>query len=640
MVSLALAALLAGAAIQPNELVQVADLSGLSVSPDGRWLAYRVQRPCVVTNRIETAWYVLPVAGGMPRKLADAGEALLNGAGVAEEEVPIWTVDSGSFVVRAAIDGQVQLWRVALDGDAAPLTAEPGDVSMAVIDPATGALAYRTGEPRARLNDLDRQSREKGVVVGPDVDLAIGAGSGGRYLGQEVPVRITGRWFERVPRSTPVGPVRLWSPPAGQARVTFARPAGTLPIAPALETRLCGKDRCSGDRLIAALAIGDALLVTRQAESGVQSLWRYAQGGTGRLLYRSRGTLGGGRMPVPACATGSRRVFCVEAEADQPPRLVAIDLESGRAELLHDPNAELRTRTSGRAEPLRLQAGQATASAYLIPARAGVRSGPAPLVITYYRCDGFLRGGVGDELPIWSLADAGIAVLCINRAPFDIDAKTKIAELETAQRLVAAAIAQLADRQLVDPARVGMHGLSFGSEVVCWIASHSRLLAAAAIATGQLEPAFYWYYALPGRDGAEILRRFWGLGDPASTSERWAKIAPAKRAAQIRTPLLMQLPELEARWSLELFTRLKQLERPVEMVVFPGAAHIKSEPRQKVAAYRRNLDWFRFWLAGEQDPSPESTAQYARWRELRAAPAQPPMLPTQSSASASSSSRK
>jgi hypothetical protein len=29
------------------------------------------------------------------------------------------------------------------------------------------------------------------------------------------------------------------------------------------------------------------------------------------------------------------------------------------------------------------------------------------------------------------------------------------------------------------------------------------------------------------------------------------------------------------------------------------------------------VDWFRFWLKGEEDPDPAKVEQYARWRELR-----------------------
>jgi hypothetical protein len=30
-----------------------------------------------------------------------------------------------------------------------------------------------------------------------------------------------------------------------------------------------------------------------------------------------------------------------------------------------------------------------------------------------------------------------------------------------------------------------------------------------------------------------------------------------------------------------------------------------------------NVDWFAFWLKGEEDADPAKTEQYIRWRELR-----------------------
>jgi hypothetical protein len=31
----------------------------------------------------------------------------------------------------------------------------------------------------------------------------------------------------------------------------------------------------------------------------------------------------------------------------------------------------------------------------------------------------------------------------------------------------------------------------------------------------------------------------------------------------------------------------------------------------------RNLDWFRFWLQGYEDPDESKRPQYVRWRALR-----------------------
>jgi hypothetical protein len=36
-----------------------------------------------------------------------------------------------------------------------------------------------------------------------------------------------------------------------------------------------------------------------------------------------------------------------------------------------------------------------------------------------------------------------------------------------------------------------------------------------------------------------------------------------------------------------------------------------------MASQGGTVDWFRFWLQGEEDPDPAKAEQYARWRELR-----------------------
>ena len=33
--------------------------------------------------------------------------------------------------------------------------------------------------------------------------------------------------------------------------------------------------------------------------------------------------------------------------------------------------------------------------------------------------------------------------------------------------------------------------------------------------------------------------------------------------------------------------------------------------------FERQMDWFRFWLRGEEDPTASKQAQYRRWRQLR-----------------------
>ena len=100
------------------------------------------------------------------------------------------------------------------------------------------------------------------------------------------------------------------------------------------------------------------------------------------------------------------------------------------------------------------------------------------------------------------------------------------------------------------------------------------------------------------------------------TPERWRQLSPAANVDRIRAPLLMQMPEQEARSAIELHARLTNSTTPVELYVFPEAPHLKFLPRHKLAAYERNLDWFRYWLQGYVDPDPLKAAQYRRWEAL------------------------
>jgi hypothetical protein len=81
------------------------------------------------------------------------------------------------------------------------------------------------------------------------------------------------------------------------------------------------------------------------------------------------------------------------------------------------------------------------------------------------------------------------------------------------------------------------------------------------------------------------------------------------------TPLLIQSPDQEAMVSLEAFKALKHYGVPVEWYVYPGEGHIKFQPRNKYFVYQRNLDWMKFWLKNEEDPSKQE--QYKRWRAMR-----------------------
>ncbi len=53
------------------------------------------------------------------------------------------------------------------------------------------------------------------------------------------------------------------------------------------------------------------------------------------------------------------------------------------------------------------------------------------------------------------------------------------------------------------------------------------------------------------------------------------------------------------------------------MLYLPDGAHILVKPWEQMTSEQASVDWFCFWLKGEEDPDPAKADQYTRWRELR-----------------------
>src|ERR1700691_4243554 len=67
----------------------------------------------------------------------------------------------------------------------------------------------------------------------------------------------------------------------------------------------------------------------------------------------------------------------------------------------------------------------------------------------------------------------------------------------------------------------------------------------------------------------------------------------------------------------EAYVALRVLKKPVDFIILTDDQHELTNPAARMASQGGSLDWFRFWLKGEEDPDPAKTGQYARWRQLR-----------------------
>ena len=649
----------APAPISLREIVEVTDLSSVALSPDGRTVVYRAETGSIASNTYTLDWYVAPVDGtSAPRRIADAGEGDRQN-GTLLSDPPQWLRGSRWFIFRAVRDGQVQLWRAAADAPrAGPLTNEAGNVRAFAVAADGKTVVYAVGPWRTRIAGAEQAEYDRGIRIDSRIDPQRPLFRSARIEGRAASDRLHGFWFAdgdiladepTMDRTLDLGtgklrdaiaaeamhlrPLRqspdLTSPrlvlseaDAGDYRgvatvvaaglageLSVVRPTSPVPI-------ICSHALCQGQHIVnvAWQPDADRVVFTTSDPTTNQALaiWDVATNKV-RPLVAATGRLNGGSDDRQGCAVGAKAIVCVAAAADVPPHLVAIDIASGRMQVIADPNAGLARPGLPRFAPFRWSdgAGHEFTGQLMLPPD---RHGPAPLFVTYYVCDGYLRGGTGDEFPLRQLVASGIAALCINRLPTVPGVSDQVEQYRLAAGGIAAAVDRLVADRLVDRRRVGMGGLSFGSEVTAWVATHSDLLAAASVSSIVLTPTHYWFSAMVGPNVLKVLRQVWGLGNPDDEPTRWREISPALNIPAFRAPLLMQMPEQEFRDNVELAARLRYSPTPVELWAFPDEAHVKTQPRHKLAVYARNLDWFRYWLQGYVDPDPAKRQQYVAWQ--------------------------
>ncbi|NII09471.1 Atxe2 family lasso peptide isopeptidase [Oleiagrimonas sp. C23AA] len=657
--------------VSPRRLLEVADIAGPVISPDGGRVAFRVERASVARDTYSSVWYVQGLDDPLPQRVGDGGVPLRDSAGEALSPKVVWSPDGRWIYFRALINGNVQVWRAAANGSgAAPVTHDAGNVRHFRLASDGRVLEYSVGATRAAVRAAERAEYDHGIHIDASVPIGQGLFRSAYVDGRLATQRFGKVWFNRVPLladapirwravelatgkthavAKPNTPRRPSLDPgtagvpgdpwksardAGSGKVAWLTRVGkrngqeyrprvllsALPNAQATQAVVCKAAMCVGKSISAIQwrpGHDEVLFTVTDPRRGLaQSIyrWKLATGQVQRVVKAS-GLVNGGRRTTWQCGASAKALACVTASAGQPPRLERIDLPGGQRHVLFDPNAVL-AQDMAKIPVHLLQWKDAQGRWFTGKFYAARRDGDGapPLFITYYSCPGFVRGGVGDEWPLATLAQDGIAALCINRRPdYTMDAVARYGEGLSAVRSV---VKRLASKGRIDRTRVGMGGLSFGGEVTMWTVMKSHLLAAASVANPVVSPLYRLIGSMKGKAFGEGLREHWGVGSPSQTPARWKVLSPAANLHAIRAPILFQHSEQEYMYALDYEIPLIR-EHRADLYVFPNEPHQKFRPRHKLAVYERNLDWFRFWLQGYEDPVPSKKAQYARWRVMR-----------------------
>jgi dipeptidyl aminopeptidase/acylaminoacyl peptidase len=652
--------------VTPDDLARLRDIgtpdpsaitmpSPLAISPDGSAVAFVLSQGNPQTNTYCRMLLVADIkTGAVPRIVDQGGEFVMVSAdvrgllvpfGLAATVTPAWSPDGRSLGYLRRDHGVTQLWHVDIaTGVAKPVTRATVDIEQWVwtsndqmtISSRPGQLAVRIRDATegqkgwhydARFSPAYAASPQMRGTVPPVIDtidlrtgairgatraeiaqlIANGAGTGN---GTKIVGAGGATAWLNAGEALPSSPARLYSVDAGGKETS------------------CTASACLSD-IVRLFWNADGRSVSYLRREGwaksQMAFYRWSPGlGKPERLWITNDVLLG-------CLPHGLRLLCLRETSTSPRHIVDLNPETGVVKTIYDPNPETNRWQFGTVERLTWVNDRgipAWGDLVLPPKR---KSGQTlPLIVVQYHSLGFLRGGTGDEYPIFALAARGFAVLSIE-APIAVgltlphlgnwDAVNRAGLTDWSDRRsqlssMLTGISRVRARGLIDPRRIGITGVSDGATSARFALINSHVFSAAAISSSSLEPKTAMTYG--GIAWADFNRV---LGYPRATDEVlafWKPASLALNASTLDVPLLIQASDDEYLLALETFTALREYGKPVDMFVFPDEHHIKWQPVHRLAAYTRTIDWFAFWFQGVIDPDPDKIADYARWTTMRA----------------------
>lgn len=656
-------------AITAHDLIELRDFGRMdngpsgrpifALSQDGRHVAIAMRRADVDADSYCFGIAVVALDGSGTVSLVDVGGEFVSSvadirgvpaipSGVPVALAPLWSADGKALFYLRRDRGVTQVWRATLDGNPArPLTnfatdalsvewARDGHTLLVATRPSLAAARIEIEREGRRGYHFDTrfwtlsESSPRPALPRPQQLSAVDPESGAeRVLTAEAaaalrPPADPSRPKDAVLFAASARGSRAWTAP-DDPRQIFA-PARLHVEAGGVELD-CPSELC-GSR-VAAIWWGSAgeLYILRGGgpeEAGRVALYRWdvQQDDGPQLRFETDSALMG-------CTPWRDALLCGREAATEPRHLARVDLITGEATRLFNPNPEFVGIDLGPVERLAFANAQGMRSYGDLVLPPGHRLGQRhPLVVVQYTSRGFLRGGTGDDYPIYLLARHGFAVLSFQR-PDSLPATDQALDINALQRInisgyaerraifsaLDAGIDAAIARGVIDPARIGITGMSDGATTTQFALNNSTRFKVAAISSCCDEPGGLFVVGPAYRDAVLA----WGYPKQATDgSAFWKPMSLSTNAPTMRTPLLIQVPDAEFRGALEAVSALEQHGAPVEMYVFPNENHVKAHPAHRFAVYGRAVGWFEFWLLGDVIDHSGLASEIARWRVMRA----------------------
>jgi len=216
------------------------------------------------------------------------------------------------------------------------------------------------------------------------------------------------------------------------------------------------------------------------------------------------------------------------------------------------------------------------------------------------------------------LAAAGMMVLQIPDQQIDLGYK---GEKEANVAMFIAAVDRLDELGLIDPNKVGLHGFSrTGFDVQHAITEYPSKWAAASVsdASSLSDWSMVSMFGMAYPSMIETERVMGATLADAENAKTWAANNPAYKTHRITAPV-----KIESYGGIgpvtwwQTYTLLRRQSKPVEYLYYPYGTHNLFNARERNRSQQTAVDWYRFWLLGEEDANPKKSEQYKRWRTMK-----------------------
>jgi dipeptidyl aminopeptidase/acylaminoacyl peptidase len=377
--------------------------------------------------------------------------------------------------------------------------------------------------------------------------------------------------------------------------------------------------------MIEIIAAGDLAVVSWDAERQTLLVRAPLRGPMSQDVLLRYHKSGGQWKRVLEEATGPEFRSEIEVTEEQnmnaPPQLLAVNQKTGKRSLLIDLNPQFHMLKFGVVEAIEWTGsdGHAAKGGLYLPS-GYVPGRRYPLVIQTHGWNPakfWIDGPSTAAFAAQTLAGKDF-VVAQTADDYSGDVHEGPGQMAAYEGLVD----ELDRRGVIDRSRVGLLGWSRTGYSVRYALTFSKYRFAAAVIADGMDGSYMQHLIevnqLQPPKQVDLYEKMHGAQPLGDGLELWKENATGFNLDRVQTPVQLQLYgpySILIQW--EWFAGLVHLGKPVEMVWLRDALHSPVKPQERLTAQQGAVDWFSFWLKGEEDSDPAKIEQYQRWRKLR-----------------------